>query len=126
MPKTPPLDGIDILLVEDDELIGLDLTMTFEEAGATVRGPFATVEAAMGAIEAEDRDKPDCAVPRFRLGQQTCDDIAIALSERNIPFVLHTGDPDQATGLASQVNAVVVAKPAETDDIVNAVLDNLV
>lgn len=125
MSKALPLDGSTILLVEDDALIGMDLIMTFEAAGAMVQGPFATVDATMASLRDAANSKPDCAVLDYRLGEETCDRVAAALQDRGIPLVIHTGDPGRATTLAVKVNAVIVTKPSETDQIINAVIDNL-
>ena len=48
-----PLDGLRILLVEDNFYLATDAAMTIEGAGGKVVGPFATAEDARDALDAE-------------------------------------------------------------------------
>lgn len=77
-----------ILVVEDEPLIGLDLTMTLEEAGASVIGPIATVAAALSVVETS---RPSAAILDVRLGREEVGPVAAALAAKGVPFVFHTG-----------------------------------
>jgi DNA-binding response OmpR family regulator len=86
--ESDDLQGLSVLVVEDDFYIADDLTLALEDAGALVLGPCNTVAIALQMLESTD---PDCAVVDVNLGSGPNFDIAGALTARSIPFVLATG-----------------------------------
>ncbi len=86
--------GRHILIVEDEFLIAEELREAFEDLGAVVVGPVATVEAALAIIGS--RERLDGATLDVTLGRDKAFPVAEALLAKGLPFVLLTGYADQA------------------------------
>jgi len=86
--------GRRILIVEDEFLIAEELREAFEDLGAVVVGPVATVEAALAIIVSGH--PLDGATLDVTLGREKTFPVAEALLERDLPFVLVTGYGDVA------------------------------
>jgi CheY-like chemotaxis protein len=107
-----PLTGRSILVVEDEPLIALEMTLLFESAGATVLQ-------ARTVAEATDRANGlSAAVLDYRLGQESTPALCAILSERGIPFMFYTGYGDVQL---TYPEAVVVEKPATASALLSAV-----
>lgn len=74
-----------ILVVEDEALIALELTLLLEDNGHRVLGPAATVEAALALL---GDARPDAAILDVNLGPHAVTPVARALHARGVPFVL--------------------------------------
>lgn len=85
---TTSFEGMPILVAEDDMLQALDLSNSFEDAGATVLGPATRIEEALGLL---DKNNCGAALLDFKFGRQTADPLIDDLYRRRIPFVVHTG-----------------------------------
>ena len=107
------LDDVNVMVVEDEALIALDLSMTLEDMGARITGPFATIESALPAC-----DGVDCAVLDVDLCGREVFPIADRLRATGKPFMFHTGRADHAT-LSDRYGAdvLVVVKPSKGEDI---------
>lgn len=103
------LEGLTILLVEDEALIGLDLQMTLEDAGATVLGPLPSLS---NAIHAAREDRFDAAVLDIDLQGKDVFPAAEILVERGIPFLFHTGHGTKAALAERFADVPVCPKPA--------------
>jgi DNA-binding response OmpR family regulator len=105
-----------ILVVEDEFMIGLDVSQQLACAGYDVIGLATSVRKAL-------RLEPTCddvAVPDVNLGGETCDPVARKLRESGKPFVVLTGySPDNLT--SSFNDATILTKPASMADVVAAV-----
>jgi CheY-like chemotaxis protein len=110
------LNGLRILVVEDEALIAMLLEEFLAEAGAEVLGP---VDSVAGAFALMRPELPDAAVLDINLGQETSAKVASALSAAGVPFVVATGYG--AHGIAPEYgNATVVPKPYMPDDLIEA------
>lgn len=91
------LGGARVLVVEDDFLIGLELSAILSDAGAEVVGPLSTVQS---ALHAAHDGTLSAAILDVRLGNQTVVPVARQLSDQHVPFFFYTGqskaDPLQA------------------------------
>lgn len=85
------LDGLRVLLVEDEMLVCMDLEDMLAEFGCIVVGPAARVNQALDIIE---REPFDVAVLDVNLGSERSYPIAERLSARGVPFLLSTGYAD--------------------------------
>ena len=85
---TAALEGIRVLVVEDEFLVAMLIEEMLESAGCVVIGPFPRVPEALDAV---DRDACDAAVLDVNLGGERVDPVAAALSRRNVPFVFVSG-----------------------------------
>ena len=82
------LNGRRVLVVEDEALIAMQIEAELEDAGFRVVGPAPSARQALRLIL---REAIDVAILDYRLGDDNSDQIAAALVERKIPFMLMTG-----------------------------------
>ncbi len=107
------------LILEDEPFIAMDLQLAFEDAGCTAQTAISCEE----AFEVVDAGPISGAVLDVNLGRgETCEAIAVELSRRAIPFVLHTGDLDRAGEFIRGLDAPVVSKPRPAEDVVRQML----
>jgi CheY-like chemotaxis protein len=85
---TAALEGLRVLVVEDEYLVAALIEEMLESAGCVVSGPIPRLAEALDAI---DHGTYDAAVLDVNLGGDRIDPVADALSERNIPFAFVTG-----------------------------------
>jgi DNA-binding response OmpR family regulator len=104
-----PLNGVRVLVVEDDSLLAMDLEETLVEAGAIVVGVCQTLDEAMARAEVEDFA---VAVLDFSLGPDTASPLARRLVRRGLQFVLYTGKSRREPSLAEWRDCEIVEKPA--------------
>lgn len=109
------LKGRDILVVEDEPLIALDLQITLEDSGASVR----TARTLARALELVAQEAPDGAILDVTLGDsKTCEPVARELQRLGVPFLLHSGDLDRQGELIHRLGAPVIAKPASNSVLI--------
>ncbi len=81
-----PLEGLRVLVIEDDYYIATDEQQALQGAGAVVIGPCAQASDAMAY------DGPvDCAVVDINLGRGPSFEAAATLRRRGVPFLFTTG-----------------------------------
>jgi DNA-binding response OmpR family regulator len=85
---TAVLEGIRVLVVEDEFLIATLIEDMLVSAGCMVAGPIPRLSEALDAV---DRGTFDAAVLDINLGGDRVYPVADALSRRNVPFVFVTG-----------------------------------
>jgi DNA-binding response OmpR family regulator len=86
--KEYALDGLRILVVEDDAPIALMLEDLLMQSGAVVLGPITTAAQAMTYIE---QNSLDCAILDCKLADGSSLPVADALVKRDVPFVFASG-----------------------------------
>jgi two-component SAPR family response regulator len=87
------LDGIRVLVVEDEFLIALELEAMIRDLAGTVVGPVANLDAARTVLLQE---KINCAILDVRLDGQTSLPLADELIASGVPVILVSGyDSDQ-------------------------------
>ncbi len=108
-----------VLILEDEPVIAMDLTLAFEDQGAWVL----TTGSCEEALDAIARDVFDGAVLDVNLGgSATSREAALELQRRRIPFVLNTGDLDRAGEFLRRMNAPVIRKPTAANEVARALL----
>ena len=112
------LAGRSVLIVEDEFLIALDIGIAFENAGAIVV-PARTLADATRLVEGDDLS---AAVLDFGLADGDADALCNRLTERHIPFVLHSGYAHVGDAYRS---GIVVPKPANPNTLVDALVQAL-
>ena len=112
------LNGVRVLVVEDDSLLAMDLETTLVEAGAVVVDLCQTLDEAMQRADAADFA---VAVLDFGLGSETVSPVARRLVNRGVPFVLYTGKSRHEPSLAEWSDCSIVEKPASSRALVSAV-----
>lgn len=86
--QSGPLEGMCILLVEDEAIIGLDLRKCLQSSGAQVTGPVPTLVKALAASETLTFD---CAILDLKIIGGDIAPVADLLCEKGVPIVFHTG-----------------------------------
>ena len=116
-----PLNGIGILIVEDDYYQATDAREVIEAAGGKVFGPFGTADAARASLKT---DGADLAVIDINLGDGPAFDLARHLKSAKLPFLFATGY-DQAA-VPDDLTAIVrLEKPFRPVELINAALSVL-
>jgi len=110
---------LSLLIVEDDEAVGLNLAAAAEDVGAAVVGPVGSVAEALARL---DSGGIDGAVIDVRLQDRDVTPVALRLIEKGVPFVIHSGYalPDDLA--AMYLEPRVVMKPADPEMVMNHVL----
>lgn len=110
------LNGLKILLVEDEAMIAMLVEDMLIDSGATVVGPAGGVKAALAVISDQEIDG---ALLDVNLGGEQSFEVADALASRRIPFVFVTGYGGQ--GLRDRYpDAPTLQKPFVTSDLERA------
>lgn len=111
-----PLEGLRVLVIEDEALIALDLEHLCREAGAAE----IVIVRDLAALPAGDRGF-DVAVLDLVLPEGATLELAAELFAAGVPFVFVTGYPD-AEGVAERFPGVaIVEKPYGAPAIVGAI-----
>jgi DNA-binding response OmpR family regulator len=85
---TGVLEGVRVLVVEDEYFVAILIEEILESAGCTVRGPIPRLPEALDAVDHQDYD---AAVLDVNLAGERINPVADALSERHVPFLFVTG-----------------------------------
>lgn len=110
-----------ILILDDEPLILMDLEFAAEDRGCRYF-TAANASKALQLIE-DNAEEIDVAILDVTLGPgKTCQPVANALAERGIPYLLHTGDLDRHDELVRELQAQLVAKPAQSHEVIDAAL----
>jgi len=111
------LDGLRVLVVEDDYFIAIELCNALRAQGAEVVGPARDLQAGLAAIRHEHID---CGVLDINLRGQMEFQIAAELRTRDIPTIFATGyDASMIPG--ELADAVRLQKPIDLDALCRAV-----
>lgn len=106
----------DVLIVEDNFIIGLDTEMILRDLGVASVRLAADAAAALKAIDAQ---LPDFALIDVDLGNSSGYDVAAVLAQRDVPFAFATGYAELQAPPAQLRGARIVAKPYTIDVLRN-------
>ena len=112
--QTNPLDGLNVLLVEDQSLIALDMEANLLDLGARSVQTYTGREAALAWLATST---PDIGVLDVNLGSSDAFPIAIELHQRRVPFVFTTGYDDNMRMPAELTDAPILRKPYTLVDL---------
>lgn len=112
-----PLNGLRVLVVEDDFLILMELEAVLADAGVCEAVLCRSVPEALAAVD----DDIDAAILDMRLGPDSVAPVAHELSRRGTPFLFYTGQAANDPELAIWPGNKVISKPAAPQTIVAAV-----
>jgi DNA-binding NarL/FixJ family response regulator len=104
-----------VLIVEDDYLTAVSLSHAIADYGFTVVGP---VDTADGAVRLISQEPPDGALLDVRLREGSAVEVARALQERGVPFVVMSGYSRDTLPLELK-KAPFVAKPMSESELVD-------
>lgn len=106
--------GRTVLIVDDEPLITLDLSVAFESAGAKV---LSTTSLKTALIWAGSTHLV-AAVIDYVMGDQKSDELCHLLSDQHVPFVIYSGAVEDNEGCHPDLH---ISKPACPDGIVSRV-----
>lgn len=110
------LNGLKLLLVEDDFLIQLDLQHLLESAGARV-----VTAATLREAEALIAETYDIAILDIRLPDGEVKPVADELAARQTPIIFHSGNTETVRWLDGFPNAVALSKPVDETVLIDTV-----
>ena len=112
---TVALEGLRVLVVEDEFLVATLIEDMLTSAGCVVSGPIPRLAEALDAVH---RGTFDAAVLDVNLAGDRIDPVADVLSRRNVPFVFVTG---YSTGALTAVHAgrPRLSKPFKMADLLD-------
>lgn len=113
------LDGMQILVVEDEMLVAADIEFALTDAGSAVIGPVASLAEAHALLR---DDLPDAAILDVNLHGQDIYPVADILHRGGIPLVFHTGHADKTTLEKRFPGAQICLKPVLMPQLVSAVV----
>ena len=111
-----PLQGRQVLVVEDQYLLARDVCEWLEAAGARIIGPAAT---STQACELLEKAEVDSAVVDINLGHGPSYEVATNLDQLRLPFVFATGYDEVAIPVEFQ-DRPRLEKPFRGPDLVRA------
>lgn len=112
------LDDCNILVVEDEVLIAMDLSLALEDDGAAIVGPCATIEAALAVCEAAD-----VAVLDVDICGRAVFPVADRLRDVGKPFLFHTARADHSELVARYgPDVIVITKPARAEAVIAGIV----
>jgi DNA-binding response OmpR family regulator len=113
--QRPTLQGRSILIVEDEPLIVMDLTLALEHTGAELT----TTNTLKHALLLVEHDGLSAAILDHALGDGNSSLLYKRLAERGVPFLIYSG----YTAEAVKRGVPYISKPASHDVLVAAVED---
>jgi DNA-binding response OmpR family regulator len=115
--RVRPLQGLSVLVVEDDYFIAIEMCSALRAAGANVIGPARDLETGLAAIRDE---RIDCGVLDINLRGQLAFELATELRARNVPAIFATGY-DASMIPAELADAVRLEKPVDLAALCRAI-----
>jgi len=114
---TAALEGVRVLVVEDEYLVAILIEEILESAGCIVAGPIPRLAE---ALDAAHHENCDAAVLDVNLAGERIDPVADALCERNVPFLFVTGYGTNALP-GEYIERPHLHKPFRMADLLSAV-----
>jgi DNA-binding response OmpR family regulator len=107
-----------VLILEDEVLIGINLQDELQDAG-----PFTTCAAALQWLQTAT---PEVAILDTALKDGPCQEIALELSNRAVPFLIYSGYEEDRELLAEAHHVTWIEKPIPPSALVQACRELLV
>lgn len=101
-----------VLIMEDEFIVGLDLSDIAQDIGFKVAGPFATVSEGVQAIVEQ---RPDAAILDVQLADGEVFPLADELMRLGVPIIFHSGHADHGALLERYPQARSASKPCPAD-----------
>jgi CheY-like chemotaxis protein len=111
------LDGLRVLLVEDEAIIAMTAEDMLEELGCTIAATATNIEEAFACVEKREFD---VALLDINLNGHQSLPVAAALKEKGTPFVFTTGYGAAGSG-ADYADVPLVTKPYQIADLQAAI-----
>ena len=114
---TKNLEGLTVLVVDDDYFVANDCAAVLREQGATVVGPVQDMSRARASMFGEITD---CVLLDINLKGELAFSLAEELVAHGVPFIFTTGYDASILPLSMR-NRPCLLKPLETRDLVQAI-----
>ena len=111
------IQGKHVLVIEDEALIAMDIAETLAESGCIVGGPAVTLEQARRLVA---EGNYDAVLLDANLDGNPVDEIAAALTRKNVPFAFLTGYEREALPEAFR-EAPLINKPFTRQDAIDII-----
>ncbi|MFO6464291.1 HWE histidine kinase domain-containing protein [Jannaschia sp. KMU-145] len=122
-PAAPtPLDGLELLLVEDNIVIAMDTKAKLAKLGASRVQIASSVRVALKVM---DEASIQCAVLDVNLGDEVSIAVAQRLHAQGIPFILATGYGTDQSALDGYPDVTIMVKPYSLNDLSAALATEL-
>ncbi len=116
------LNGLPILIVEDEHLVALDLAIAIEALDGLPVGPVPTVAQALALLESEIIA---AAILDAQLLDRDITPVAMALVRKSVPFIIHSGSGIPVELAEQHPDLPVVPKPARSTAVLAALLQQV-
>jgi DNA-binding response OmpR family regulator len=113
-----PLEGVTVLLVEDNLLIALEAEEVLTDLGARLVVSASTLRAAEEAISAHEFG---FAMLDVSVGRGTSFDLARLLRSAGTPYIFASGYGDQVALDSDHSASIIIQKPYERDHLRRAI-----
>ena len=113
------LDGMHILVLEDELLIAMDVEQLCRDHGAH----DITIVRSLGELQAEADALPDAAIVDVMLGGESTLDFARNLHARGVPFVFASGYTQSDEIFRDFPGVALIGKPYSGDELMSAVAE---
>jgi DNA-binding response OmpR family regulator len=117
MERAAPLDGLRVLVVEDNYFIAVEMCRALRAAGAEIIGPARDLATGLGAIRA---GHVDCAVLDINLRGLMAFQLATELRARDIPTIFATGY-DTSVVPDELADTILLEKPVDMKALCRAI-----
>lgn len=112
-----------VLLLEDEAIIAIDIEDMLRDEGALIG---ASIDNCADALVWLSDSQPDFAIVDPRLKDGSCGPVVHKLIERNIPFIVYSGDASGASvDDAAFQQGFQLGKPSRPEDMVAAMVSAL-
>jgi CheY-like chemotaxis protein len=116
LPVPALLDGLRVLVLEDEFLIAMDVEQLCRDNGAA----DVTIARELSEVDLDRPDGFDAAVVDLMLGGKSTLGFAALLRDRGIPFVFASGYSNQAEIAVDFPGVTLVQKPYSGADLIEA------
>jgi CheY-like chemotaxis protein len=117
---SPALQGVRILIVEDESILAMDLENRLKGEGCDVIGLVSREAKALKLVE---QDRPDAVVLDLNLNGKLPTDLVDVLVARQIPYVIVTGYGKRQFDSPALRAAPRLDKPIKTEELVRVLSD---
>ena len=107
------------MVVEDEAIIAMSLEDGLSDKGFQVAGPFSSCDDALSALKTAT---PDLAILDAVLSDGSCLELARALRDRGVPFMIYSGAQAFSEHAPDLEGVVWVEKPSSLDEVLEAAL----
>jgi DNA-binding response OmpR family regulator len=115
--RDPWLNGLRVLVLEDEAVISLVVAEELYSFGYEVAGPFSRVSEALAWVK---RNSLDLAILDYELKDGACLPLVRELRRRRVPFMMFAANPPPPKHAAEFAGVPWVGKPASIETLLDS------